>query len=122
MSKHVYYDADEVLERMTHEFNVGIDALDSLETEIRSILDGLTGAPLPGSPQSRPDTICGHNDQELLHDGASIKCHECGTIWGPMKPQAKKPRSKKLVASTAADHAAANDLARALAGGTGKKN
>lgn len=24
---------------------------------------------------------CGHNDEELLPDGQSIKCHDCGTIW-----------------------------------------
>ena len=32
---------------------------------------------------------CGHNDQELLSDGASIHCRECGTIWGPKADEAR---------------------------------
>lgn len=55
MSKHVLYDADEVQERMKHEFEEGIKALDSLEVEIREVLDALTGSfPLTGTPQRRP--------------------------------------------------------------------
>lgn len=42
MSKHVLYDENEVSERMTQEFNRGIDSLDSLLIEAREALDALT--------------------------------------------------------------------------------
>jgi hypothetical protein len=42
MAKHMFYDASEVLERMQHEFDEGMKALDWLESEARATLDRLT--------------------------------------------------------------------------------
>lgn len=52
MAKHVQYDANEVTERMTHEFTKGMAVLDELEAQTRELLDVLTGAgigPLPNT-------------------------------------------------------------------------
>jgi hypothetical protein len=57
VSKHVLYDKDEVLERMTHEFNEGMNALDSLESGIRVALDALTAMQFHNedeAPKRRP--------------------------------------------------------------------
>lgn len=43
MSKHVKYDATEVNERMTHEFEAGLRALDALQAEITKVLDVIAG-------------------------------------------------------------------------------
>lgn len=43
MSKHVKYDETEVNERMTHEFESGLRALDALQTQIEEILDVIAG-------------------------------------------------------------------------------
>lgn len=42
MSKHVLYDQDETIERITQEFNRGIESLDSLLSDAREALDALT--------------------------------------------------------------------------------
>ena len=44
MAKHVQYDKDEVVERMTHEFTEGMAALADLEAQTREVLDVLTGS------------------------------------------------------------------------------
>lgn len=53
MSKHVFYEVEEVYEQMEHERAEGMKALDSLEAEVRAALDALTGSPVVAS-QSRP--------------------------------------------------------------------
>ena len=54
MSKHVLYDQSETVERMTHEFTEGINALDSLLAEARDALDTLTA--MQFQDQRRPVT------------------------------------------------------------------
>lgn len=81
MSKHVLYDQDETVERMTQEFNRGIDSLDSLLAEAKSALDSLTA----------------------------------------MQFQDQRRPVKDIPLPTAADHAAADDLAQELAGRKGRK-
>lgn len=56
MSKHVRYEEGEVLERMKHEFEEGMNALDWLESEIRASLDRLTAMQFHTSPPAATAT------------------------------------------------------------------
>lgn len=55
MAKHVLYDKDETVERMTHEFSEGMAALEKVEAQTRELLDVLTGAVAGGTtPRDTP--------------------------------------------------------------------
>ena len=56
MAKHVFYDVDEFIERVKHEFTEGMNALDWLESEIRAALDGLTAMQFHAEPPTATAT------------------------------------------------------------------
>lgn len=68
MAKHVFYDVDEFIERVKHEFTEGMNALDWLESEIRAALDRLTAMQFHTEPPTAGllPTAADHAAADLL--------------------------------------------------------